>query len=167
VTGRTRSHGNLVAPRPTAGLWITAWSARVIHGQLVAAPTVTWSRPRRKTADHATVSWSPKPIVRIPLSYLPVVDDRQSVDKARSLMLQASRTKTSTMQKGISLAQQEGREIPLHFRCHSGPFGKPHRTGSVLFATSPPEDRLSSLGASNGVSLTSSLDPLPEPSVQK
>jgi hypothetical protein len=35
----------------------------LIHGNLVAAPTVTWSRLRRKTAGLATVTWSHKPIV--------------------------------------------------------------------------------------------------------
>jgi hypothetical protein len=73
-------HGKLVAPQRTSPLWISVGTKKVIHGKLVAVPTVSWSRPRRKTADHATVSWSRKPIYIIPISFLPVVDRLQAVD---------------------------------------------------------------------------------------
>ena len=55
-------HGKLVAPPGRPPLWISGGTRKVIHGKLVAVPTVSWSRPRRKTADRATVSWSLKPI---------------------------------------------------------------------------------------------------------
>jgi hypothetical protein len=52
----------------------------VIHGKLVAASTVSWSRFPRKTAGPATVSWSLKPIVIKTFTYLPVVYAIASVD---------------------------------------------------------------------------------------
>ena len=55
-------YGKLVAARMYPTMGITGGIRKVIHGKLVAAPTVSWSRPRRKTAGPVTVSWSPKPI---------------------------------------------------------------------------------------------------------
>ena len=58
-------------------------TTEVIHGNSVAGSTVTWSRTQRKTADHATVTWSHKPICIIPISFLPVVAHPDSVDNLR------------------------------------------------------------------------------------
>ena len=59
---RKPSHGNLVAPPRACRLWISGRTGQVIHGNLVAGPTVSWSRPSRKPAGPATVTWSHKPI---------------------------------------------------------------------------------------------------------
>src|SRR5271166_6438525 len=56
------THGQLVARTGGAVPGITRGIARVIHGQLVAAAAVTWSRGARQTAGQRTVSWSHKPI---------------------------------------------------------------------------------------------------------
>src|SRR5271166_6522323 len=50
------THGQLVAPAGGAVPGITRGIARVIHGQLVAATAVTWSRGARQTAGRRTVS---------------------------------------------------------------------------------------------------------------
>jgi hypothetical protein len=76
-----QGHGKLVAPHGTPPLGISGGTRKVIHGKLVAVRTVSWSRPRRKTADQATVSWSLKPIYIIPISFLPVVDRSLAVYK--------------------------------------------------------------------------------------
>jgi hypothetical protein len=48
--------------RCLVNLWITWKTDEVIHSNLVAAATVTYSRRPTKTADQATVTWSHKPI---------------------------------------------------------------------------------------------------------
>jgi hypothetical protein len=64
-------HGKLVALASPNDLRVTDGMREVIHGNLIAGSTVSWSRPRRKTAGHATVSWSHKPIYNnLYLSYL-------------------------------------------------------------------------------------------------
>ncbi len=46
------THGQMIASLGGLGLWITLHASEVIHGHLVAAITVTWSR-------HATDSCGP------------------------------------------------------------------------------------------------------------
>jgi hypothetical protein len=63
-------------------LWTSGGKRQVIHGNLVAACTATWSRPLRESADLVAATWSLKPIYIIPITYLPVVRRHNDVDKS-------------------------------------------------------------------------------------
>lgn len=81
-------------------LWTTGGTGEVIHGSLVAGATVTWSHPRRKTADHATATWSLKPIYKY-LYLLTCSCGRFSVDN--SIVEQGSEKKGRGIQEGDAI----------------------------------------------------------------
>jgi hypothetical protein len=76
-----RTEATVTWSRPATVTWSRPFSVgnrpdwKVIHGNLVRVLTVTWSRPLRIPAADRAVTWSLKPIVRIPISFLPVIAD--------------------------------------------------------------------------------------------